>query len=113
MVTQAPRQSALPAAIVRQAAEVFHVIGHPDRLRMVELLIDGEMSVNQLAAAIRSKPALTSGHLKTMKAARVVSARREGRYVYYRLTNAHAAGAVNAIRRLYLQRNTFQDGEAI
>lgn len=113
MIQADPRYATLPASVLRQAAEVLSVLGHPVRLRIIELLIGGELTVGQLAASIRANPSLTSGHLKTMRAARIVTRRREGRFIYYRLSNPHAAATLNALRRLHLQRYTFEDGEAI
>jgi len=62
-------------------------LGHPDRLRLVLELADGERDVASLAAAAGLPQPRTSQHLALLRAHDVVASRREGRRVCYRLTD--------------------------
>ncbi len=105
--------SLLPRRVVSHAAGALKALGHPDRLRLVELLSQGEQVVKDLARAARLRPHIASQHLKELRAAGVVTGRKDGRRVWYRLTSPEAAAAVHALRRLHQTKASFQDGEAI
>lgn len=59
------------------------------RLRLLWALLDQEMSVNELAEAIRKPPAGVSQHLAKLRMARVVRTRRQGNQIFYRIENSH------------------------
>lgn len=71
--------------ICRMKAEMFKALGHPIRLRVVELVADGEKSVTELVDAIGAEPSNMSRHLSVLKRAGIVGDRKEGLNVYYRL----------------------------
>ncbi len=77
------------------AAEVLKAIAHPIRVQIVELLQAGEMCVGDIVEALGGKQAITSQQLNMMKAKGVLSCRREGAKVYYRIENK------NVIKLLY------------
>jgi DNA-binding transcriptional ArsR family regulator len=80
-----------PAADVEQAADVFALLGDPNRLRLlVALLAAGEMCVTDLAAAAGMSESATSHAVRWLRAHRIVSSpRRQGRMMYYRLEDEH------------------------
>lgn len=85
-------QAAMPSADdVEQVADVFALLGDPNRLRLlVALLAGGEMCVGDLAAAAGMSESATSHAMRWLRAHRIVSApRRQGRMMYYRLDDAH------------------------
>jgi DNA-binding transcriptional ArsR family regulator len=85
-------RDAMPAdEDVEQAADVFALLGDPNRLRLlVALLEGGEMCVCDLAAAARMSESAASHAIRWLRAHRIVSApRRQGRMMYYRLADAH------------------------
>lgn len=65
-------------------ADLFRVLGHPARVRILELLRDGEMGVGALTAALGLDPSGTSQHLGVMRRAGILESRREGTSVFYR-----------------------------
>jgi len=73
--------------IAEHAAEVLKAIAHPIRLQIVELLQAKEMCVGDIAEALGGKQAITSQQLNMMKAKGVLSCRRDGARVYYRIEN--------------------------
>ena len=85
-------QAAMPAdADVEQAADVFALLGDPNRLRLLAaLLAGGEMCVCDLAASAGMSESAASHAVRWLRAHRIISApRRQGRMMYYRLDDAH------------------------
>ena len=85
-------RSAMPAAAdVEQVADVFALLGDPNRVRLlVALLEGGELCVRDLAAAAGMSESAASHAVRWLRAHRIVSApRRQGRMMYYRLEDAH------------------------
>ncbi|MCJ1688489.1 metalloregulator ArsR/SmtB family transcription factor [Rathayibacter sp. VKM Ac-2927] len=79
---------------VELAVEVFSMLAHATRVRIVLALADGELAVNDLAERVGKSPAAVSQHLAKLRLARVVSTRQEGTRVFYRMTNEHASQLV-------------------
>lgn len=75
----------------RELGILFGLLSHPERLRIVEELRQGELDVASLQAILEVSHAKTSRHLAALRAHRLVSERPEGRHVYYRLTQPELA----------------------
>ncbi|MBA2347386.1 MAG: helix-turn-helix transcriptional regulator [Solirubrobacterales bacterium] len=73
-----------PPPIFRLKADFFRVLGHPARVRILELLRDGERSVGELQAATGLESSGTSQHLTAMRRQGLVESRRAGTSVFYR-----------------------------
>ena len=88
----------IPPEMLDRAAETLRAVAHPIRLRIVELLgRHGQMSVSELVAALRTKPAITSQQLGLMKGRQVLLSRRDGNKVYYRLATPHLVRVIDCI----------------
>lgn len=72
--------------LYEQVARIGKSLASPKRLELVELLAQGEKSVETLAAQAGLDMRLASAHLKALREARLVVPRREGKYIYYRLS---------------------------
>lgn len=66
-------------------AEFFRVLGHPARVRILELLRDGERAVGDLQAELGLDSSGTSQHLGALRKQGLLDTRREGTSVYYRV----------------------------
>ena len=66
-------------------ANLFRVLGHPARVRILELLREGERSVGALQAELGLDSGGTSQHLAALRRIGLVVSRREGTSVYYRV----------------------------
>jgi ArsR family transcriptional regulator len=89
--------SALPVHVVK--ASLFRVLGHPVRVRVLELLRDeGEQSVGALQASLELDSGGTSQHLAALRRVGVVESRRAGTTVYYRLADPSVATLLEAGR---------------
>lgn len=71
------------------------MLADPTRVRLVMALQPGELSVNTLADLVEKSPAAVSQHLAKMRLSRLVTTRREGNRIYYRLANEHVAQLVS------------------
>jgi DNA-binding transcriptional ArsR family regulator len=79
------------AIAARELAKFFGVFSHPDRVRIVEELREGERDVNALQEALGVSHSRTSQNLAILRSRRVVAERRDGRHVYYRLSHPEVA----------------------
>ena len=70
-----------------QFARVGKALASPRRLEIVDLLAQGERTVEEIARETAMSVASASQHLQALKAARMVEARREGLYAHYRLAD--------------------------
>jgi DNA-binding transcriptional ArsR family regulator len=71
------------------AVEVFRMLADGTRVRLLWLLLEGETPVGDLAAATDKPSAAVSQHLAKLRMARLVTTRRQGNQVFYRLANDH------------------------
>ena len=81
-------------------AEFFRMLGHPVRIRVLELLQDGPMPVRELRAAIEVEPSSLSQQLAVLRRSGIVSSRREGSTVVYALAGGDVADLMRAARRI-------------
>jgi DNA-binding transcriptional ArsR family regulator len=90
----------LPAEIAKleEAAEVLKAVAHPVRLRIIELLEDGEKTVTELLTCLGTQQAYTSQQLNILKSRGVVTARRQGNQSYYSVANPGAIKVIHCIR---------------
>src|SRR5436305_4223035 len=98
-------------------ASLFRVLGHPARVRILELLRDGERSVGSLQAELELDSGGTSQHLTALRRIGLVTARRDGTSVYYsvedpRVFDLLATGRELITRRLADQQSLLQELES-
>jgi len=86
--------------LYEQVARVGRALASPKRLELLELLAQGEKSVETLAAELHVDFRLASAHLKALKEARLVASRRDGKRMVYRLTGDDVAGLGVALREV-------------
>jgi DNA-binding transcriptional ArsR family regulator len=83
---------------------LFRVLGHPARVRIIELLRDGERSVGALQAELGLESGATSQHLTALRRVGLVESRREGTSVYYRAADEKVFELLEAGRALVTRR---------
>ncbi|WP_030613246.1 ArsR/SmtB family transcription factor [Streptomyces sclerotialus] len=81
-------------------AEFFRMLGHPVRIRVLELLQDGPMPVRELRAAIDVEPPSLSQQLAVLRRSGIVTATRQGSTVIYALAGGDVADLLRAARRI-------------
>jgi len=85
-------------------ANLFRVLGHPARVRVLELLHEGERSVGALQAELGLDSGGTSQHLAALRRIGLVESRREGTSVYYRVEDPTVFDLLDAGRAIITRR---------
>lgn len=83
-------------------AELFKALGHPVRVRVLELLVQREHAVSELLVTTGLEPSHLSQHLAVLRRTGVVVARREGNGVHYRPAHPSVAELLTAARTFLL-----------
>ncbi|TNC09445.1 helix-turn-helix transcriptional regulator [Methylobacterium terricola] len=74
---------------VADVAEVFRLLGEPNRLRIVLACLETERTVGELGETLALSQSLTSHHLRLLRTARILRAVRHGRHVAYAVDDDH------------------------
>ena len=91
-----------------RVTSVFKLLGDPTRARLLYALLEaGELCVCDLAAATATAETTVSQALRLLRASAVVTGRREGRNIYYRLSDAHVRLLLDVTRE-----HALHDGRA-
>ncbi|MEK9952374.1 MAG: metalloregulator ArsR/SmtB family transcription factor, partial [Curvibacter sp.] len=77
--------------LYEQVARIGKALASPKRLELIELLCQGEKTVEALAQQADLSVKLTSAHLKELRLAHLVATRKDGKYVLYRLASDSVA----------------------
>jgi DNA-binding transcriptional ArsR family regulator len=77
----------MPTPVYQVKAEFFKTIGHPARIRILEVLREGEQAVSELIPAIEIEASHLSQQLGVLRRANIIQARKVGSSVYYSVTN--------------------------
>ncbi len=78
-------------------AEFLGFLADANRLRILSILAHQEMCVGDLAIAVGMNESAVSHQLRTLRAIRLVSSRKQGRHVFYRLQDSHVLEFYQAI----------------
>lgn len=79
------------------AAECLKTLAHPHRLRMVQMLLQQDFTVGELAESCEIPSHMASEHLRLMQRCGLLSSRKEGRRVYYQVAEEHLASIMQCI----------------
>ena len=71
--------------LAESQAEIYRIFSHSNRIQIFWLLMENEMSVNEIAETINASVQNTSQHLRLMKTANILDNRRNGQTIYYRI----------------------------
>jgi rhodanese-related sulfurtransferase/DNA-binding transcriptional ArsR family regulator len=99
-------------ALFAQFAAVARTLGHAHRLELLEQVAQGERSVEILAERTGLSIANASQHLQQLRRAGMVTARRDGKFVYYELADDAVLALVAALHRI-AERNVAEVGRVL
>ncbi len=108
--------------LFRQFAAIAKAVAHEHRLELLEALAQGERSVETLANRAGLSLANASQHLQQMRRAGVIEARRDGKFIYYRLSDPAVLELIASLTRIgerhvaevdKIVRNYFQSRDAM
>ena len=77
--------------VTKELAELFGVLAHPLRIRILEELHSGEKDVNSLAEILQISQSGVSQHLSLLRVHKLIVERKQGRNVFYRLRHGDLA----------------------
>ena len=92
-------------------AEVCKSMANPTRLKIMNLLREGEKSVEELKKRLGLPKANLSQHLSILRQRRIVSTRRAGLNIYYKVANPKMIKACDILREVLLEQ--LQEGEKL
>ncbi len=98
MDTQENKVEFLPDEMLDAAAECLKVMAHPIRLRIVNILMQGEYAVHEIAELCSTSANQTCEHLRLLKGHSLLSSQRRGRTVYYKIASPQLPALLNCIK---------------
>ncbi|MEH3147953.1 MAG: metalloregulator ArsR/SmtB family transcription factor [Methylobacterium frigidaeris] len=105
-------EQALRQDQVGQVAELFSLLGDPNRLRIVLACLDGARSVGEIAEEVGASQSLTSHHLRLLRTARLLRPERAGRTVRYALDDDHVRDVIRTMVSHVCDPHEHRAGEA-
>ncbi len=85
-------------------AEVYKVLSNPVRLMIMECLREGEKTVSDIATCLKLGKSGISQHLSYMKAVGVLCSRKEGKKVYYYVSDRRIFEALDLFKKVLFER---------
>lgn len=85
-----------PQTLTR-AAEIFRAASDPSRLRVLDILQDGEQCVSTLLALTGSKPSTLSQQLRLLRMEDLIVCRRSGKHIFYSLADQHISDLLHTV----------------
>ena len=99
------REPRFDAGAVRRhaddAARLLKTLAHSQRLRVLCLLVDGELSVGQINERIDLSQSALSQHLARLRDDQLVTTRREAQTIYYRIASGPAHQIIGVLHEIY------------
>lgn len=91
-------------AMLKRAADIIKLLGHPERLKIVEALERGELTVSAVCAACDLEQPICSQHLARLRRQKVVTSRKVGQHVLYRVVEPKVHHILECIRKCDVKR---------
>lgn len=82
---------------LHEAAECLKIMAHPARLKMVQILMQGEFPVNEIASRCGLSANQTCEHLRLMQGRGFLNSRRDGKAVYYNIASPRLPSLLECI----------------
>jgi len=94
----------LPLSFLVKMADVIKLIGHPQRLQILEHLdLHGECRVGDIVEAVGGQQGAISQHLNKMRRAGIIECQRHGKQVVYKIAATNAITILNCLRKNHCQ----------
>lgn len=90
----------MPVPLHQVKAELFRNLGHPTRVRVLELLLDGPQPVQELLADLQIEPSSLSQQLAVLRRSGLVTSTRQGSAVVYTLSTPDVGDLMVVARRI-------------
>ena len=86
---------------IKKAANCLRILSHPVRLRIIQLLLEKELSVGAISKACNVPQNVASTHLKTLERCNFLEGTREGKNVYYKVIESHLEDLLRCIEKRF------------
>lgn len=90
-----------PPVVTEQQAAFLHMVANPYRLRVLQLLAKGEMTVGDLVEKVGLSQSALSQHLARLRESGLVKTRRDAQMVYYAVKSEKVYGILEALERMF------------
>lgn len=97
---------------ITELADVFRLLGEPNRLRLVLACLDAPRNVGELVEDLGSSQTLVSHHLRLLRSAHVLRGDRRGREVFYVIDDAHVRDTVRNMVAHLTEPHDHRHGDA-
>lgn len=87
-------------------AEVCKTLSHAKRLEILSILRDKEMSVSEIVDTMRVSTANVSQHLAVLRNSGILATRRDGKNIYYRISNRKVIKACDLMREVLMEQHS-------
>ena len=105
----------MPHSLQSFKAELFKALSHPARIRILELLRDGEKSVTEMQLAMSAEGSTVSQQLAILRMKNLVDTRRVGNVIFYRLRDRQVNKLLDVARQIFeahvIQLKSITDGQ--
>ncbi|SRR6266536_2803794 len=91
----------MPNTLQSFKAELFKALAHPARIRILELLRSGERTVSELQTLLEMESSTVSQQLALLRARDIVTGRKQGTSVYYRVVDPLIFDLLNVARQIF------------
>ena len=98
------KQDVIKMEVLKLQAELCKSLSDPKRLHIIQELRGGERSVSELTEILGLKQSNTSQHLAVLRKIGVISPRKEGSTVYYKLANPKIAEACDLVHEVIAEQ---------
>lgn len=99
----------LPVVSLSQAAACLKVLAHPTRLRVVDILLQGDFTVREIATLCEAREHQICEHLRLMQNCGLLTSERHGRSVHYRVESPQVVQLMSCIRQHCGAQNTVKE----
>ena len=99
MATTTHQPKMLPMGALSEAAACMKILAHPVRLRIVDILMQGEFPVREIAELCGERPHQVCEHLRLMKSHGLLAAARRGQVVHYKIATPRLPSLLACIKK--------------
>ncbi|MFW6457673.1 MAG: ArsR/SmtB family transcription factor [Planctomycetota bacterium] len=89
----------IPDEELEKAADCLKVMGHPMRLRIVNILTQGEYPVGEIAELCDLRPNHACEHLRLLQGRGLLDSERQGREVYYKIADPQLESLIRCVQK--------------
>jgi len=99
MTDEQGKMDILPMDVLDEAAACLKIMAHPVRLKIVDILMQGDLAVHEISEMCGVKPHQICEHLRLMQTSGLLASRRIGRTVHYSIVSPRLVGLIHCIRQ--------------